>query len=72
MAQGMAQGMAEGHAKGIAEGRAEGVNEGKILVAKNLLKMGLTAEQVAEAAQLSINQINQIINSAADNNTEEG
>ena len=53
IAEGLAEGLAEGHAKGLAEGRAEG----RIEIAKRLLAMGLTIEQVAEGTGLSVKEV---------------
>lgn len=41
-----------------AEGRAEGIAESKLLIAKNLLSMGMTVEQVVAATGLSIEEVN--------------
>ncbi|SHI08689.1 Rpn family recombination-promoting nuclease/putative transposase, partial [Clostridium grantii] len=46
--------------KAKEEGREEGREEVAIKVAKNLLKMGLTLEQVAEASELSVEKIIEI------------
>jgi predicted transposase/invertase (TIGR01784 family) len=48
--------------KAKQEGREEGREEGAIKVANNLLKMGLTLEQVAEASELSVEKIIEIKN----------
>ena len=48
-----AEGRAEGEAKGRAEGKAEGWAEGKAEVARNLLHLGLSIPQIAEATGLS-------------------
>ena len=54
-------GYAEGHAEGRAEGRAEGEQSKAIAIACNLKSMGtLTLEQIAEATQLSIDEINKL------------
>lgn len=47
------QGLERGLARGIAEGRAEGRKE----TARNLLRMGLSPEQIAEATGLSVQEI---------------
>jgi len=57
VAEGIAQGIAEGEARGRAEGRAEGKAEGKIEVAKNLLKLGMSSEQVCQATGLTPEQV---------------
>jgi len=47
----------EGLAEGRAEGRAEGFIEGKRLIAKNFLKLGLAPKQVAVASELSLKEV---------------
>jgi predicted transposase/invertase (TIGR01784 family) len=51
----------EGHAEGRAEGRAEGHAEGRAEEkrdnALNLLRMGLTVEQVAQGTRLSVEEV---------------
>jgi len=56
-AEGRAEGIEEGLAKGRAEGRKEGRKEGVLSVAKQLLMMGMSIEQVAQATGLSIEEI---------------
>ena len=56
-AEGDAKGRAEGEAKGRAEGKAEGRAEGKAEVARNLLHLGLSIPQIAEATGLSTAEI---------------
>lgn len=56
-AKGMAKGMSEGMAKGISQGIAQGIAKGIATVAKNLLKTGLTVEQISAATGLSPQQI---------------
>jgi predicted transposase/invertase (TIGR01784 family) len=46
-----------GKAEGRAEGRAEGKNEEKIEIARNLLKLNLTNEQISQSTGLSIKEI---------------
>ena len=70
-----AEGLAEGRAEGLAEGRAEGELIGfekgqaeerakayaeKISTIKNLLQIGLSAEQIAAATGVSITEIESI------------
>ena len=53
--------LADGIAKGLSEGKAEGLAEGKNAArcetARNLLKMGLTAVQIAQATGLSEEEV---------------
>ncbi|MBQ7691663.1 MAG: Rpn family recombination-promoting nuclease/putative transposase [Muribaculaceae bacterium] len=43
--------------RGLAKGRAEGVAEARLLIAKKLLGMGMTVTQVAEATQLTEEEV---------------
>lgn len=58
------QGKAEGRAEGMKKGRAEGLKEGKlrekIEIAKNLLKIGLSMEQISQATGLSSEEIERL------------
>ncbi len=49
--------LAEAHEKGKLEGMKLGSKEAKIDVAKNLIKIGLTNEQIVEATKISIEDI---------------
>ena len=60
---GMEKGMKEGMAKGMEKGRAEGKHEANTETAQRLLAMGLSAEQVAKATQLSLEIIKNLSNS---------
>ena len=51
------KGIEEGMEKGRAEGRAEGIADEKIATAKRFLAMGLSPEQVAQGAELSIDEV---------------
>jgi predicted transposase/invertase (TIGR01784 family) len=55
--QGLELGRQEGREEGRAEGRAEGLYQKSIETAQNLIKMGLSDEQIAQATGLSIEQI---------------
>ena len=63
MKEGMAKGMEKGMAKGMEKGRAEGKHEANTETAQRLLAMGLSAEQVAKATQLSLEIIKNLSNS---------
>jgi len=63
MAKGMEKGMAKGMEKGMEKGRAEGKHEANTETAQRLLAMGLSAEQVAKATQLSLEIIKNLSNS---------
>ena len=47
--------------EGREEGREEGIAKEKVATAKRLLGMGLTQEQVAQGAGLSIEEIEKLI-----------
>ena len=54
---GMKEGMAKGKQEGLAEGMEKGMNQKAQDIAKNMLAMGLSAEQVAKATQLPLDII---------------
>ena len=60
---GMKEGMEKGLAEGMEKGRAEGKHEANTETAQRLLAMGLSAEQVAKATQLSLEIIKNLSNS---------
>ncbi len=58
MVEGIQKGMVEGIQKGIQKGMVEGKKEGRKETAKNLLSLGvLTEEQIAQAAELSVEEV---------------
>ena len=57
IAEGMEKGMKEGMEKGLAEGMEKGMSQKALEIAKNMLAMGLSAEQVAKATQLPLDII---------------
>ena len=56
------KGMEKGMEEGIAEGMEKGMNQKALEIAKNMLAMGLSAEQVAKATQLSLEIIKNLNN----------
>ena len=50
----------EGIEKGRQEGRQEGIIESKIIIAKNLLSLGISLEQVATATGLSLEEVEKL------------
>ena len=60
---GMEKGMKEGMEKGMAKGMEKGMNQKALEIAENMLSMGLSAEQVANATQLSLDIIKNLSNS---------
>ena len=61
--KGKEEGMEKGIAEGMEKGRAEGKHEANTETAQRLLAMGLSAEQVAKATQLSLEIIKNLSNS---------
>ena len=57
------KGMEKGKEEGIAEGMEKGMNQKALEIAKNMLAMGLSAEQVAKATQLPLDIIKNLSNS---------
>ena len=57
------KGKEKGKEEGIAEGMEKGMNQKALEIAKNMLVMGLSAEQVAKATQLSLEIIKNLSNS---------
>ena len=46
-----------GRQEGILEGRLEGRQEGKLEIARNLLKMGMSSDQISQATGLSLIEV---------------
>ena len=57
------KGKEKGKEEGIAEGMEKGMNQKALEIAKNMLTMGLSAEQVAKATQLPLEIIKNLSNS---------
>ena len=57
------EGIAEGKEIGMKEGMEKGMNQKAQDIAKNMLAMGLSAEQVAKATQLPLDIIKNLGNS---------
>ena len=57
LADGIAKGLSEGEAKGKAEGLSEGEAKKSLEIAKKMLGMGLSTEQIAQATGLSEEEI---------------
>jgi predicted transposase/invertase (TIGR01784 family) len=56
------KGKEKGMEEGIAEGMEKGMNQKALEIAKNMLAMGLSAEQVAKATQLPLEIIKNLNN----------
>ena len=54
------RGWERGHSRGLAEGRAEGRNEEKRLIAENMIKMGMTMDDVCRITGLSMEEVENI------------
>ena len=61
--EGIAESKEIGMKEGMEKGRAEGKHEANTETAQRLLAMGLSAEQVAKATQLSLDIIKNLSNS---------
>ena len=57
------EGIAEGKEIGMKESMEKGMNQKALEIAKNMLAMGLSAEQVAKATQLPLDIIKNLSNS---------
>ena len=57
------EGIAEGMEKGMKQGIEKGMNLRSLEIARKMLAMGLSAEQVAKATQLSLEIIKNLSNS---------
>ena len=57
------EGIAEGKEIGMKEGMEKGMNQKALEIAKNMLVMGLSPEQVAKATQLPLEIIKNLGNS---------
>ncbi|MEK7273634.1 MAG: Rpn family recombination-promoting nuclease/putative transposase, partial [Candidatus Desantisbacteria bacterium] len=58
--EGMAKGRAEGKAEGKAEGVAEGIAEGKAEIVKNMIKLGMSLENIAQIIGLTISEVGEL------------
>ena len=61
--EGIAEGKEIGMKEGMEKGMEKGMNQKALEIAKNMLAMGLSAEQVAKATQLSLEFIKNLSNS---------
>ena len=61
--EGIAEGKEIGMKEGMEKGMEKGMNQKALEIAKNMLAMGLSAEQVAKATQLSLDIIKNLSNS---------
>lgn len=60
MQKGMQEGMKEGMKQGIKEGIKKGIKEGIVKTAKNLLKLGMSIEQIEEVTGLTEEEIKKL------------
>ena len=54
---GLEQGLKEGREKGLKQGIEQGFEKGKVEIAKKLIKMGLSIEDIAKATDLTKEEI---------------
>lgn len=59
MEEGRAEGLAKGRAEGHKEGMEEGLAKGRAEVARNLLNMGMSVEDISKATGISKDEIEQ-------------
>ena len=60
LTEGRKKGLTEGRKKGLAEGRKKGLAEGRAEVAKNLLSLKMPIDKIAEATDLTCEEIEQL------------
>ena len=58
--EGLVKGKEEGLLEGLEKGKAEGLLESKMLIAKNLLALGLGSEKISAVTGLSIAEIEKL------------
>jgi predicted transposase/invertase (TIGR01784 family) len=61
--QGKVQGIEQGKVQGIEQGRVQGIEQGKLKAVPAMLAAGLTVEQVAQALDLSVEEVRQVAQS---------
>ncbi|NEO19208.1 Rpn family recombination-promoting nuclease/putative transposase, partial [Moorena sp. SIO4A5] len=66
LAEGRLEGIQEGRLEGIQEGRLEGKIQGKLESIPRLLALGLTVEQVAQALELEVELVKQVLQQSTD------
>ncbi|OLT60057.1 Rpn family recombination-promoting nuclease/putative transposase [Moorena bouillonii] len=64
--EGRLEGIQEGRLEGIQEGRLEGEIQGKLKSIPRLLALGLTVEQVAQALELEVELVKQVLQQSTD------
>ena len=60
MRKGMQEGMQEGMRKGMQEGIQQGISERNIEIAKNLVKLGMTLQQIVTATGLTKEEVEKL------------
>ena len=56
-AKGRAEGRAEGMQEGLEKGRAEGRAEERIVIAANMKRLGIPAEQISQSTGMTVEEI---------------
>jgi len=59
-ARGIAKGEARGEARGLAKGEAIGLEKKALVIARNLLKAGISTEVISRSTGLSVSEIKKI------------
>ena len=58
--EGISQGIEQGYTSGINDGISKGISQEKVNIAKNLLSMNMSLEDISKATGLSIEEINKL------------
>jgi hypothetical protein len=59
--QGRVQGLEQGRVQGLEQGRVQGREQGKAEVVRNLLRMGMSVEEIAQAVELPVEKIRSLV-----------
>jgi predicted transposase/invertase (TIGR01784 family) len=57
------EGVEQGKVQGIEQGRVQGIEQGKLKAVPAMLAAGLTVEQIAQALDLSVEEVRQVAQS---------
>ena len=55
--RGRVQGLEQGKEQGLEKGKEQGLEKGKEIIARNLLRMGMSIEEIAQATELPVKKI---------------
>jgi len=59
--QGRVQGLEQGRVQGLVQGREQGLEKGKEIIARNMLRMGMSVEEIAQAVELPVEKIRSLV-----------